>query len=252
MPSIFTIVEQILRCRQPHPRPGVKLGIASRETAVESSAAHRDNSNREPKVSKLEDRARELLRRAELTTKARYGAADRLERHHKMSQWTVSLLSTALVFIPIAQALEVSLGTKAMYVNATQAILAVMALVYSLLLGQENFISRSEAMQRNGLELGKFSRELDGMIEGLSIEQYSKMNNKYYEILSKYPNHKPIDYLHTKLSDSPKTRHDAFVFTKNYVKWHILNIVSIGHYLIAISFAGFVLIKLFRSLANQQ
>lgn len=201
-------------------------------------------------MTQLEDRARELLRRAELTTKARYGAADRLERHHKMSQWSVSLLSTALVFIPIAQALGIELGTKAIYVNATQAGLAVLALVYSLLLGQENFISRSEAMQRNGLELGKFSRKLDGMIEGISLPQYDKMNKKYYGILSKCPNHKPIDYLETKLTSTPKNPADLVTFIKNFAKWHLLNTISIGHYLIAISFAGFVLLKIFYLLAK--
>lgn len=210
----------------------------------------RESVTRDENSSELEDRASELLRRAELTTKARYGAADRLERHHKLSQWTVSLLSTALVFIPIAQALNVSLGTKAIYVNATQAILAVLALVYSLLLGQENFISRSEAMQRNGLELGKFSRELDGMARGISIDQYNKMNKKYYKILSKYPNHKPIDYLQTKISAPPKNRRDAIIFAKNFTTWHILNVISIGHYLAAILFAAYVLAKLFASLAK--
>jgi len=97
-------------------------------------------------MSELESRVGELLRRTKMTTKSRYRASERLERHHKFSQWTVSLISAALVFVPIMQVFKVELGVEAIYLSATQAVLAVLVLVYSLLLGQENFISRSEAM----------------------------------------------------------------------------------------------------------
>src|SRR5690348_13379176 len=102
-------------------------------------------------MAEVESRVAELLRRTKLTTKSRYRASERLERHHKFSQWTVSLVSAALVFIPMMQAFNVHIGVDAIYLNAAQAILAVLVLVYSLLLGQENFISRSEAMHRNGV-----------------------------------------------------------------------------------------------------
>jgi hypothetical protein len=114
-------------------------------------------------MGELDDRIKELLRRTKITTKSRYRASERLERHHKFSQWTVSLISAALVFVPMMQAFNIQLGIGAIYLNATQAVLAVLVLVYSLLLGQENFISRAEAMHRNGVELGRFARKLAGL-----------------------------------------------------------------------------------------
>ncbi|MEA9588668.1 SLATT domain-containing protein [Xanthomonas sp. WHRI 10064A] len=196
----------------------------------------------------LQDQAKELLRRAELTTKARYGAADRLERHHKLSQWTVSSISTALVFIPIMQALKVNLGTEVIYLSAIQAILAILVLVYSLLLGQENFISRSEAMQRNGLELGKFSRKLDGSILNISQYQYEKINEEYYSILSKYPNHKPIDYLLTKLSANPTDAKSCARYIYHWVKWVTITCLIFSHYILAISFVAYILFSLAKAI----
>lgn len=90
-------------------------------------------------MGELDNRLKELLRRTKITTKSRYRASERLERHHKLSQWTVSVISAALVFVPLAQAFKITVGVESLYLNATQAILAVFVLVYSLLLGQENF-----------------------------------------------------------------------------------------------------------------
>lgn len=82
----------------------------------------------------VENRIEELIRRTRITTRSRYRASERLERHHKFSQWTVSLISAALVFVPMMQAFNIQLGVDAIYLNATQAVLAVLVLVYSLLL----------------------------------------------------------------------------------------------------------------------
>ena len=80
-------------------------------------------------MGELDNRLKELLRRTKITTKSRYRASERLERHHKLSQWTVSLISAALVFVPLAQAFKITIGVEEPYLNATQAILAVLVLV---------------------------------------------------------------------------------------------------------------------------
>ena len=123
-------------------------------------------------MSELDNRVRELLRRTKITTKSRYRASERLERHHKLSQWTVALISAALVFVPLAQSFGIASGLKIVYLNATQATLAVLVLVYSLLLGQENFVSRAQSMHRNGIELGRFARKLAGKGESVPDQEY--------------------------------------------------------------------------------
>lgn len=211
---------------------------------------HSNMNKNDTGIITLATHTKELLRRAEKTTKARYSASDRLERHHKFSQWTVSLISTALVFVPMMQAFDVDLGAKAIYLNATQAVLAVLVLVYSLLLGQENFISRSEAMQRNALELGAFSRHLAGSITTISQEEYKSYVNAYYDILQKYPNHKPIDYLYTQLADTPKGTYEQVRYCYRWIRVRVITCLIFSHYFIAMGFVLLVLHSLFKAMAE--
>jgi hypothetical protein len=195
-------------------------------------------------MAELSNRIEELLRRTKLTTKSRYRASERLERHHKFSQWTVSLISVALVFVPMLQAFNIPLGTSAIYLNATQAILAVLILVYSLLLGQENFISRSEAMHRNGVELGRFARKLAGIEGDVSDVRYTELANEYYGILEKYANHKPIDYLFTQLTEIPSACSGWVIYVFRWFKARMITTLIFSHYFIAMGFVAIVFVKL--------
>ena len=199
-------------------------------------------------VSELDNRLHELLRRTKLTTKSRYRASERLELHHKFSQWTVSLISVALVFIPLVQTFGISAGIEVIYLNATQATLAILVLVYSLLLGQENFISRAQAMHRNGVELGRFARKLAGKGEKASDDEYSSLAEEYYDILEKYENHKPIDYLYTRLSDTPSNFNEWVMFISLWLKARLMSLVIFSHYFVAIAFVCFIFYTLFASI----
>jgi hypothetical protein len=196
-------------------------------------------------MAEVEDRVVELLRRTKITTKSRYRASERLERHHKFSQWTVSLISAALVFVPMMQAFNIELGIGAIYLNATQAVLAVLVLVYSLLLGQENFISRAEAMHRNGVELGRFARKLAGIRGEVADDQYAILTEEYYDILEKYGNHKPIDYLFTQLTEKPITAGDWLIYVLRWLKSRFVTTLIFSHYFIAMAFVGYVFVSLF-------
>ncbi len=196
-------------------------------------------------MSELDNRLHELLRRTKITTKSRYRASERLELHHKLSQWTVSLISVALVFIPLVQTFGISAGIELIYLNATQATLAVLVLVYSLLLGQENFISRAQAMHRNGVELGRFARKLAGKEKNVSDEEYFSLAEEYYDILEKYENHKPIDYLYTRLSDTPSNLNEWVIFIGLWFKARVMSLVVFSHYFVAIGFVGFIFYTLF-------
>ncbi|MGH9963087.1 MAG: SLATT domain-containing protein, partial [Pyrinomonadaceae bacterium] len=201
-------------------------------------------------VSELDNRLHELLRRTKITTKSRYRASERLELHHKLSQWTVSLISVALVFVPLVQTFGISAGIEVIYLNATQATLAVLVLVYSLLLGQENFISRAQAMHRNGVELGRFARKLAGKGDAVSDEEYSALAKEYYDILEKYENHKPIDYLYTRLADTPSNRNEWAIFIGLSIKARLISLVIFSHYIAAILFVGFIYYALFAGIIS--
>lgn len=201
-------------------------------------------------MSELDSRLKELFRRTKITTKSRYRASERLERHHKLSQWTVSLISAALVFVPLAQAFKITVGIEAIYLNATQAILAVLVLVYSLLLGQENFVSRAQAMHRNGIELGRFARKLAGKGNDVPNEEYFQLSEEYYNILEKYENHKPIDYLYTRLSETPSNRHEWATHISIWIKARIISSLIFSHYIIAIAFVIFIFYKIFSGISG--
>lgn len=201
----------------------------------------------------LEDKIEELLRRTKKTTKSRYRASERLERHHKFSQWTVSFLSVALVFIPLMQAFNVDVGIDAIYLNATQAILAVLVLAYSLLLGQENFISRSEAMHRNGVELGRFARTLAAYKgkEAVSDNEYHQLVARYYDILEKYENHKPIDYLFTRLHYRPENIKAWPEYCWVWIRAQFFRLFTYSHYIAVLALVSFVFYTMFSAIHQQ-
>ncbi len=202
-------------------------------------------------MSELDNRVRELLRRTKITTKSRYRASERLERHHKLSQWTVALISAALVFVPLAQSFGIASGLKIVYLNATQATLAVLVLVYSLLLGQENFVSRAQSMHRNGIELGRFARKLAGKGESVPDQEYFQLSEEYYDILNKYENHKPIDYLYTRLAETPTNSHEWVIFVGLWIKSRFITALIFSHYILAIAFVFFIFYKLFAAIMKQ-
>lgn len=204
-------------------------------------------------MADLDDKIEELLRRTKKTTKSRYRASERLERHHKFSQWTVSFLSVALVFIPLMQAFNVDIGIDALYLNATQAILAVLVLAYSLLLGQENFVSRSEAMHRNGVELGRFARSLAAYKgkEEVPNEDYNNLVEKYYDILEKYENHKPLDYLFTRLHYKPDSFSGWPEYCWVWVRAQFFRLITYSHYIAVLALVSFVFYTMFSAIHQQ-
>lgn len=202
-------------------------------------------------MGELPHRIEELLRRTKRTTKSRYLASERLERHHKMSQWTVALLSCALIFIPMVQAFNVPTGYSTQLLNFTQAIAAVLVLVYSLLLGQESFISKSQSMHRNGVELGRLARTLAGLNgREVSDEEYQDLVDQYYGILEKYENHKPIDYQFAKLADKPESLTEWPAYLLAGAKAYTISALSYSHYIIAISAVAAVFFFLLRGIVT--
>jgi len=137
----------------------------------------------------------ELYRRVDVTTRTRYNAAQRLQSHHRFSQWVVTLVSVALIAIPLFQAMNVPLKRSPQLLNSVEVFLAVLVLAYSLLLGNENYSGKSEKMLNCGLELGRLSRRIYPHLDKPHQEDlYKELSEEYHDILEKFENHDPIDY----------------------------------------------------------
>jgi hypothetical protein len=148
---------------------------------------------------------KKLHRKVDKVSRLRYNAADRLKRHQQFSQWITTLLSVILIIVPLLQALKVKTNVNDQLLNAIQVFLAVLILAYSLLLGIENYSSRSEKMHTCGLELSSLAREIDPYLEiendsflyKIFSKKYQSLykifSEKYQSILEKYENHSQID-----------------------------------------------------------
>lgn len=105
-----------------------------------------------------------------------------------------------LVFVALVPALELETDVSVPYLNAIQVGLAVLVLVFSLLIGLDNYSVRADKMHRCGLELGRLERRLYSFLnrEGTDAE-YEELNEQYFEILNQYENNEEVDYWFHKL-----------------------------------------------------
>ena len=117
----------------------------------------------------------ELNRRVKLTSKARYNASRRLTLKNMLSQWTLALLSVALILISLVSASKLRIGFDQGYVDIMQIVFAVLILAYSLLLATGDYSARSVKIHRCGMELGRLARKVRPF-EGVEDE------DKKYEV----------------------------------------------------------------------
>lgn len=152
------------------------------------------------------DSVKELLRRVEFTSKARYNGARRLTLHNIFSQWTLAYLAVGQIAISLVPALGLHNNFSEQYTNFGSIFFGVLVLAYSLLLGMGNFSTRSVVMHSCGMELGKLARDLHLLSHVMDVdkERYEAASRKYYEILAKCENHAHQDYLTTNASIKTK------------------------------------------------
>lgn len=145
---------------------------------------------------------KELLRRVEFTSKARYNGARRLGLHNIFSQWTLAYLAVGQIAISMVPALKLHNNFSEDYTNFGAIFFGVLVLAYSLLLGMGNFSSRSVVMHSCGMELGNLARELHLLDKtpDVSPGKYETVAKEYYQILAKCENHAHQDYLATNAS----------------------------------------------------
>lgn len=192
----------------------------------------------------IADSLSELLRRADITSRARYNASRRLENLGWTSQWTLAILAIGQIVISLTSVLKLPMRFTQPYVDFMSLFFGVLVLAYSLLLGMANFNARSTKLHQCGMELGNLTRKLH-LLSSLSVSQadYEELVAEYYQILKKYENHKEIDYLNAHLEFySSALKNDPLnstLPTKSDLcksKWriHYLGAKELSHYLISI------------------
>lgn len=197
-------------------------------------------------MGELDNRIEELLRRTKITTKTRYRASERLKRHYRLSRWTISILTCTLIIIPLTQAFSVPITVSQELQYVWQTILAILVLVYSLHLGDENFDLRAYKMHQNGVELGRLARKLAGLDSAnVKDNKYDQLASEYYAILEKYENHEPIDYQLTLLSEYPSEWKGWILFAFRFMKASLYRTFILSHYLFAVLAAIGVIYFLF-------
>lgn len=198
-------------------------------------------------MSPAQESLAELLRRAELTSKARYHAGRRLDAHSAFSQWTLAFLAVGQVVISLVVALKLKSNFSESYVNFGGVFFGVLVLAYSLLLGMANYSSRSVKLHECGIELGGLARRLFLLCRDPASTSavYENAAAEYYSILSKYENHTAVDYLvaHHEQSDGvasklPFLSQDWFLqririfFVR--VKLYALHVLQFLHYICSV------------------
>ena len=140
----------------------------------------------------------ELLRRVELTSKARYHSSSRLHYQNLFSQWTLTLLVVGQIVIALVPALGLRQNFAANYLTFGSIFFAILVLAYSLLLGMGNYSARAIKLHECGMELGRLARNLyqytSPSVSGTTAV-YDDVASRYYNILEKYENHSRADYL---------------------------------------------------------
>jgi len=180
----------------------------------------------------------DLLKRVKKTARSKYRASERLEQHHRFAQGTIALLCCLMIFIPLAQVMEVSTGYSTQAMNLAAVFIAVIVLIYSLLLSQEKYTLRSEAMNKDGMELGKLARKLEGLVDrNVPEEEYHSLVNKYYHILEQGEGHKTIDYMFIRLDTPPQELKDWPFFLVNILKAYGWYFILFFHYIVALIIA---------------
>jgi hypothetical protein len=175
----------------------------------------------------------ELYRRVYITARSSFFAARRLEIHYKWSQWTIALASIALLYIPLVQTFDLELTVNPKTLNVLEVSFAVIVLVFSLLIGTENYLLKADRMQRRGLELASIY---------YALEPYRKKeeDNKLYEnfcanydkVLEKYDNHLPIDFLEFTLSKKNDYYEGGRGYLTALINFQFQRFLSIAPYLL--------------------
>ncbi len=123
-----------------------------------------------------------------IVNKNYFAASQRLALHNSLSQWTLSLLSLGLIVIPLLTVTKIQMRYPQNVVDFGSISLAVGVLMFSLLIGSNNYSVRSDRMHRAGLELNQLMREMRHLVgDPDKMKHYREFDQRYGSILQRYP-----------------------------------------------------------------
>lgn len=132
-----------------------------------------------------------LIQDAKTTARVRYIAARRLAYHQRFSTWVVAGASLSLAAAQWRPGFH-----KAALEPHVHAVIAVVILVYTLLLGLENWSAKSERMHRCGIDLDALTRTMQAhRREALEPEAVDEFAQQYATVLAGQDNHALVDFL---------------------------------------------------------
>lgn len=141
----------------------------------------------------------ELYDRVQKTATSRFYAHDRLKSHHNASLWTITFFSMGLIFVPLIHTFGLESRFSPAYSSFIQVVLAIVILVISVILNMTNFSVKADRIHQCGMILNAFSRRVHRHINDRSDSTtYDALVKEYDDVLQRYDNHTPIDYLFTK------------------------------------------------------
>lgn len=135
-----------------------------------------------------------------IVCKGYFAMSRRLERHRSLSQWTLSLLSLGLIIIPLLTVTKVPVSYPQNIIDFASISLAVGVLVFSLLIGGNNYAVRSERAHTCGLELNELLRDMRTLAKNPNrMGHLQRFEARYSNILKRNENYEQIDYTLAKI-----------------------------------------------------
>ena len=111
------------------------------------------------------------------------------------------LFSLGLILASLASTLNLTINITKQSLDLTSIFLSIVILVISTALSMNNFGVRSGKFHDCGRELQALLIEINKILskdEYQTSDKYDEIQSEYETILSKYENHKTIDFLYTK------------------------------------------------------
>ena len=171
---------------------------------------------------------KDLSNKTWITMKARFTAAERMNKFYNYSNICISLSSAIIVclgvvaFLPPNEALEQKISIVTFFESIT-------ILVISLLSTQAKFDKKGEIYHACACELTEYNDVLKLYIDQnkiLNFEEKKSLVQEYNSIIKKYNlNHSTVDYYRARIVNENKTenRVSSCQRLENYIRWYFFN-----------------------------
>jgi len=182
----------------------------------------------------------ELYNKVNKTSKHRFYAQNRLNRHNNLSLWTIITYSLIIILFSMLSLINFDLGSdyikllkdKNEFIEFSLLFFSIVILTISTALTMSNFGIRAEKSHDCGRELNALALKLE-LVKDQNDDAYQKHQELYEGILAKYDNHKTIDYKEYQLSYFEiKSIQDNFKYLKLFLSYYIALIFEFLVYIV--------------------